>query len=174
MNTKMNLRKRILLGYLVPLALMLGVALAVYWSLGTLRQISDALDQSHKVAEHVKNVHLGLVQMQRSARGYLLLKNDGSRKNYQAAQSLLQDGLQRLTEEVRDRVQLENLRRLSELSGRMEAEEQKYIDLIDAGKTSQALTLFRDGRSISAVRQVLPLEQIGPALCALAAGASHP
>ena len=50
MNIKMNLRKRIMLGYLVPLALMLGVALAVYWSLGTLRQISDALDHSHYFA----------------------------------------------------------------------------------------------------------------------------
>ena len=154
MTIKMNLRKRILLGYLVPLALMLGVALAVYWSIGTLRQISDALDQSHKVAEHVRNVNLGLVQMQRSARGYVLFKNEGPLKNYQSARSQLQQGLRNLTEEVKDPAQLENLRRLSELSRRMEAEEQKFMDLVDAGKASQALAVFREGRSINLVGEL--------------------
>ncbi len=154
MNIKMNLRKRILLGYLVPLLLMLGVALAVYWSIGTLRQISDALDQSHDVAEHVKEVHLGLAQVQRSARGYVLFKNDGSRKNYQSARSLLQDGLRRLAGEVKDPAQLENLRRLSEFSKRMESEEQKYLDLVDAGKAPQAVSLFREGRSINMVGEL--------------------
>ncbi len=159
MNIKMNLRKRILLGYLVPLALMLGVALAVYWSIGTLRQISDALDHSHDVAEHVRTVHLGLAQMQRSARGYVLFKTDEPMKNYQAARSLLRDGLQRLTEEVKDSAQLENLRRLSELSIRMEGDEQKYIDLVDAGKTPQALTLFREGNSVRMVGELDGLVQ---------------
>lgn len=151
MNIKMNLRKRILLGYLVPLLLMLGVALAVYWSIGTLRQISSALDQSRVIAGDVGSVHVSLVQMQRSARGYVLFKNDGPLNSYQAARSLLQQGLRRLTEEVKDPAQLENLRRLSELSIRMEAEEQKYLDLVDAGKTTEAVKLFREGRSINLV-----------------------
>ena len=154
MTMKMNLRKRILLGYLVPLLLMVGVALAVYWSIGTLRQISDSLDQSRKVAADVMNVHLGLVEMQRSARGYVLLRNDTLRKNYQSGQSLLQQGLQRLTEEVKDPAQLENLRRLSEFGRRMEAEEQKYLDLVDAGKSTEALKLFREGRSINLVGEL--------------------
>ena len=38
MTFKMNFRKRILLGYLVPLLLMLGVALAVYLNTGTLQR----------------------------------------------------------------------------------------------------------------------------------------
>jgi len=154
MTMKMNLRKRILLGYLVPLLLMVGVALAVYWSIGTLRQISDSLDQSRKVAADVMNVHLGLVEMQRSARGYVLLRNDTLRKNYQSGQSLLQQGLQRLTEEVKDPAQLENLRRLSEFGRRMGAEEQKYLDLVDAGKSTEALKLFREGRSINLVGEL--------------------
>ncbi len=154
MTIKMNLRKRILLGYLVPLLLMLGVALAVYWSIGTLRQISDSLDQSRKVAEHVKNVHLGLGQIQRSARGYVLFKNDSSRKNHQSGLSQLHEGLRSLIEEVKDPAQLENLRRLSELSNRMESEEQKYLDLVDAGKASQALALFREGRSFNLDREL--------------------
>jgi methyl-accepting chemotaxis protein len=154
MTIKMNLRKRILLGYLVPLLLMLGVALAVYGSIGTLRQISNALDQSRNVAEHMRHVHLGLVEMQRSARGYVLFKNDNSRKNYQSARSLLQEGSRRLVEEVKDPAQLENLRRLSELIRRMEAEEQKFMDLVDAGKATEAVKLFREGRSINMVGEL--------------------
>ena len=159
MTIKMNLRKRILLGYLIPLLLMLGVALAVYWSIGTLRQISDSLDQSHDVALHAKEVNLGLVQMQRSARGYVLFRNDGSLKNYQSARLLLQEGLRRLAGEMKDAAQVENLRRLSELSNRMESEEQKYLNLVDAGKASDAVKLFREGRSVSMVGELDALVQ---------------
>lgn len=151
MNIKMNLKKRILLGYLVPIALMLGVALAVYWSIGTLRQISDAHDQSHKVAEHVNDVQLSLVEMQRSARGYLLSRNDTSRNRYKTVVSDVEKGLLSLNETVKDPVQLENLRRLSEMSKRMEAEEQHYFDLIDAGKAAEALKLFATGISTKLV-----------------------
>ncbi|MBI2958777.1 MAG: hypothetical protein HYY28_00555, partial [Betaproteobacteria bacterium] len=48
MAYNLNLRKRILLGYLVPLVLMAGVAVAVYWSTQTLQRISDSLDQSRR------------------------------------------------------------------------------------------------------------------------------
>jgi methyl-accepting chemotaxis protein len=148
MNIKMNLKKRILLGYLVPLFLMLGVAIAVYWSIGTLRQISGELERSHDVAEHLKDINLKLVQMQRSARGYLLWKNDKSRSDHRSGRSQFEQSLHSLTQIVKDPVQLENLRRLTDVSHRMEAEEQETIDLVDAGKTAQALLIFREGGNI--------------------------
>ncbi|MBE0627925.1 MAG: hypothetical protein IH606_24285 [Burkholderiales bacterium] len=76
MNYKMNLRKRILAGYLLPLLLMLGVALAVYWNTQTLQQISDSFGRSQLVLQHVRGVHRDLIAVQRSTRGYILLKND--------------------------------------------------------------------------------------------------
>jgi methyl-accepting chemotaxis protein len=151
MTIKMNLRKRILLGYLVPLALMLGVALAVYWSIGTLRQISDSLDHSRKIDGQVRDVGRDLTEMQRSARGYLLSKNDTSRNHYKTATSDAEKGMLILGKTVKDPVQLENLRRLSEMRKKMEAEEQHYFDLIDAGKAAEAVKLFATGRSIQLV-----------------------
>jgi len=148
MNIKMNLKKRILLGYLVPLALMLGVALAVYWSIGTLREISAALDRSHVIMEHVRGVHRDLVAIQRSTRGYILLKNDDSRKNFLDARVQLQDGLRALEREVTDTKQRENLSRLAEFGKRMEKTEQEYFDLVDADKASNAVERFRIGKSI--------------------------
>jgi len=154
MAINMNLRKRILLGYTVPLLLMLFVAVAVYWSIGTLRQISDALDNAHDVAEHVIDVNRNLVQVQRSARGYVLWKNDKSRSDYLAGRAQAQQKLRELTAIVKDPAQLENLRRLSDLSSRMAADEQKFIDLIDAGKATQALALFREGKNINLVAEM--------------------
>lgn len=150
----LNLRKRILLGYLIPLLLMLCVAMAVYWSIGTLRQISDALERSHDIVQYINKVHLGLVQMQRSARGYVLFKNDQSLKNYKLGRSQLREGIQSLIAEVKDPAQIENLRRLPELSERMETEAQNYFDLVDAGKTSEAVKLFKEGRTINVVSEL--------------------
>ena len=160
MTINMNLRKRILLGYLVPLLLLLGVAVAVYWSIGTLRQISDTLDRAHDIAERVIDVHLSLVQVQRSARGYVLWKNDRSRTDYRAGREQIQQRLRSLTELVKDPAQIENLRLLSELSLRMQADEQKHLDLVDAGKAPQAVALFRDGGNIKLVAELDALIQV--------------
>ena len=154
MIIKMNLKKRILLGYLVPLALMLGVAAAVYWSIGTLRQITDSLDHSNAIDRQVRDVDRDLIQMQRSTRGYLLSKNESSRGRYKTAVSDVEKGLRSLSETVKDPAQLENLRRLSELSKRMEAEEQQYFDLVDAGKAVAAVKLFATGRSVELVGEL--------------------
>ena len=148
MNNRMNLRKRILLGYLLPLLLMLGVALAVYWNTQTLQRISDSLNQSQAIMEQVRGVHRNLIAIQRSTRGYILLKNDVSQKNYLAVQSQLQKGMETLGREMADPKQQENLRRFSDFSRRLEMTEQEYFDLVDAGKTAKAVELFRTGRSI--------------------------
>ncbi|MFY9327564.1 MAG: methyl-accepting chemotaxis protein [Georgfuchsia sp.] len=151
---KLNLRKRILLGYLVPLLLMLSVAVAVFWCIGTFRQISDSLDRSHTIMEHVRSVQRDLVAIQRSTRGYILFKNDSSRKNYLDAHVRLKDSLQILQREVTDQKQQENLNRLSEFSKRMEDTEREYFDLVDAGKVSRAMEIFRNGKSIGLVGDI--------------------
>lgn len=148
MTNKMNLKKRILLGYLMPLLLMLGVALAVYWNTHTLQRISDALDQSHIVLEHVRGVHRDLIAIQRATRGYILLKNDTSRNSYAKVRSQLHEGLGILNREVTDPTQQENLRQFSDFSRRLESAEQEYFELVDAGKASKAAELFRSGKSI--------------------------
>lgn len=148
MVMNMGLRRRILLGYVVPLLLMLGVAAAVYSNIGTLVRISADLDRSHDVVEQVKNVHLGLVQMQRSARGYVIAKNPISRKNYDSAQALTLQRLRGLGEIVHDATQKENLQRLVEFSRQLAAEEQKYIELVDGGAVAQAQARFRN-RSVN-------------------------
>jgi methyl-accepting chemotaxis protein len=154
MNIKLNLRKRILLGYLVPLLLMLGVAAAVYWSIGTLRGISAALDQSYVIMEHVRGVHRDLISIQRSTRGYILAKSDVSRKNFLATRAQLEEGLRTLEQEVNDPQQRENLGRLTDFAKRMESTEQEYFDLVDAGKAAKAMEIFRTGKSIGLVEEI--------------------
>jgi len=157
MTIKMNLRKRILLGYLVPLLLMLGVALAVYWSIGTLRQISEALDHSHEVQEYVKEVHLSMVKMQRSTRGYILSGKDVEQNNYQAERSQLHEQLRSLSEKAKDQAQLEKVRRLAEIHNRLEGIQRGFFDLVDAGKASKAAELFMSGAAHAVIAELEPV-----------------
>ena len=148
MNIKMNLRKRILLGYLVPLLLMLGVAMAVYWSTQTLQRISDSLDHSYAILEHVRTLHRDLIGTQRSTRGYILFKNESSRNSYDASRTGIVEALRTLAQEVTDPKQQENLRRLSDLWNRLEGIQKEYMDLVDAGKAAMAVESFRTGKAI--------------------------
>lgn len=148
MTYKLTLRKRILLGYVVPLLLMLGVALAVYANAQTLKRISNSVDQSHSILEQMRGAHRDLVAIQRSTRGYILLKNDASAEGYAAARSQLQKRFESLERDVVDPAQRENLRRFSDFSKRMNALEQEYFDLVNAGKASKAVELFKAGKSM--------------------------
>jgi methyl-accepting chemotaxis protein len=149
MTINMNLRKRILLGYVVPLLLMLGVAIAVYMSIGTLRQISAALDRSSDIQDDVKTLQLSVVQTQGATRGYILFKNDGELKDFQSARTLLRETIRHLGEELKDPAGLENLRRFSEISDRLGEVHRKLIGLVDAGKASEAAELFKTGATLT-------------------------
>ena len=56
MTTKLNLRKRILLGYLAPLLLMVGVCVAVVWNTQTVLQISKSVELAYAIVDECDSV----------------------------------------------------------------------------------------------------------------------
>jgi len=148
MNIKMNLRKRILLGYLAPLLLMVGVCVAIVWNTQSVLQISQSVQLAYAIVGNVKDLHTDTAEMQRSARGYMLFKNDVSRKSYNDTHAGYRDKLQQLGKQIRDAKQLENLSNIAATSDRLSEVTEKYVQLVDAGEASKAVEQFRTGTSI--------------------------
>jgi CHASE3 domain sensor protein len=145
MTNQLNLRNRILLGYLAPLLLMVGISVAVVWNTQRVRQISQSVELAHAIVGNVKDVHVDVAQAQKSARGYVLFKNETSRKNYTDAVSRLRSNLQSLGKRIKDQRQLGNLSRISATSERLAEFTGSMVQLVDAGQTSRATELFRTG-----------------------------
>lgn len=149
MNLKLNLRKRILLGYAIPLLLMAAVSLAVIWNAGHVRQISDSVEEAHVVVSSVKDLHLALTEMQRTSRGYMLLKNETSRSAYGDAVASHRDQLQMLERQVMDAAQRKSLDDIAQASARLAELTAQEMRLVDADRTPQALQLFNSGAGIA-------------------------
>ncbi|MBE0627924.1 MAG: CHASE3 domain-containing protein [Burkholderiales bacterium] len=148
MRTNLNLRKRILLGYLAPLLLMLGACVAVVWNTQGVLRLSKLVELNYAIVADAKDVHTASVQLQSSARGFVLFKNEASRKNFNQARSLFRDKLRALHQQVKDPQQLENLSKIQSTSERLAEFTQQLIQLADAGDAAKAVQLFSGGTGI--------------------------
>lgn len=143
MKPKLTLRQRILMGYLVPLVLMSGVALAVYVQTQRVQGLSAETIEAGRIVEVAKEAHVALVQYQRDMRGYLIGRNrvdfDAASKNLRRADEnlgALAHALQTTERRAKlDRLTatVEEVRRIGDVYGK----------LIESGKVTQATQLFR-------------------------------
>jgi methyl-accepting chemotaxis protein len=154
MNLKMNLRKRILLGYVIPLLLMAGVSVAVVLNARSVLQISQSLEEAYAVVLDVKDLHLALTEMQRAARGYMLLKSETSRSAYGDAVASHRSQLQLLARKVTDAGQRKNLDEIAQAAARLAELTAQEMQLIDANQAAQAVQLFNSGAGIALGREL--------------------
>jgi methyl-accepting chemotaxis protein len=154
MANKLTLRKQILLGYLAPLALLLGLSASVYWSVQSLHQIRDSVDTAQSIVSNVREVHLRLSESFRAVQEYLLFKNEISHNNYQTAAAEFLDKLQTVGEQVKDPEQQANLNKINTVGKRLLDFMQKQTGLVKAGQSAKAVETFRAGDSVDLLREL--------------------
>ena len=153
MAYKLNLKKRILLGYLAPLTLMLGVSVAVYWNVETLKGVVHETQRSYDVVDDVQAAYIAALRMQVTTRTLVLQKNETTLKIYTETRAALPGILQRLTPKVTDPGQREILRRMLPLSEALREFLQQVVDLVHAGDAAGAAELFRTGEGAALGQQ---------------------
>ncbi len=149
MFENMRLRQRILLGYLAPLLLLMGAMGLVFLSLQEAAQEASAMEVKQQIMDQANDFAYSLSKMQRAARGYLLVKNPTSRQTFFSNQQDFQDAGKELNRMVKDPQQREHMRNLLSLGAELSKWDEELIALVDAGKTSEALSRFRSGTAIN-------------------------
>jgi len=147
MNT-LNLRKRILLGYLAPLVLLVAVSVAIVGKNQETQKLSEAVERAHAIVSEVKDLHAASAQMQKSARGYILRKNETSQKRYQAALANYRRSADMLGKAITDQKQLDNLAKIDAAADRLVDVTGREMRFVDAGKPAEAVKLFASGAGI--------------------------
>ncbi|MDO8811006.1 MAG: methyl-accepting chemotaxis protein [Gallionella sp.] len=139
MFEKMKLRQRILLGYLAPLLLLLAVMGLVFINLDKAANQNALAETAYHIVDDVKDITLALGRMQRSARGYLLLKNPTSRETYQQASKIFKEHAEELDREITDPAQRDTLKQIVELEQTLSKLQQEEMAMVDAGKIKEAI-----------------------------------
>lgn len=80
-----KLKYRILLGYAVPLLLSVAMAVVVYISIKTVEREEANVDRGYQINVESLLLESAMKQMQSSARGYTLVKDEKTLLNFQAA-----------------------------------------------------------------------------------------
>ena len=148
MFAKMKLRQRILLGYLAPLLLLLGAMSLVFVNLQNATHASAAVEASHQTMGEAMELIYSMTKMQRAARGYLLMKNPNSRQTFLDSEKDFKDESEKLTGMVKDAQQQETLRSILSLGQDLIKLDGQFMSLVDAGRQTEAVSLFRSGEGI--------------------------
>ncbi|AYH42096.1 methyl-accepting chemotaxis protein [Azoarcus sp. DN11] len=139
----MNLRQRILAGYVAPLLLMIGVALAVFLQTQRLQALSaDAVEAGHVVAL-AQEVHVGLAQYQRDMRGFLLGLDRALLESAARNIARTNGNLESLTTLVRGEEQRVLLASLSKTVAEIARVGGKYRELTEGGGAAKAVEFYR-------------------------------
>ncbi len=147
MFAKMKLRRRILLGYMAPLLLLLGAMGLVFVKLQEATHQSALLDNSHANVNEAKDIAYNLAKMQRSTRGYLLMKDPVVLQNYQEGEKDFKGLAESLARRVNDAQQQATLRRLVEQGQVLEHSLHQMMALVDEGKEAAAIAQYRTGKT---------------------------
>lgn len=151
---KLNLKKRILLGYLIPLLLMIGVAGAVYSSMQTLQALSAATKQANRIVQDGKEVHVSIAQYQRDTRGYLIQQDKASQKAAQQSKMRFAEQLRRLEEYIVTPEQRDRLAILKAHTDRVSTIGNAYSERLAAGDKVKAIQIFKASNLIDLSGQI--------------------
>jgi methyl-accepting chemotaxis protein len=139
MFEKMKLRQRILLGYLAPLLLLMGVMALVFINLDHAAEQNQQVDAAYAIVDDAKGLASDLAVTQRASRGYLLQRNATSRDTLLQARKDFGARYEKLDKELKDTAQRDNLKQLFDLEQTMSTAHQLQMGLVDAGKTREAI-----------------------------------
>ena len=154
MFNNQKIRSRILLGYSVPLIMFILVAIAVYSSLVTYKKVHESTARGYLIVSIANKIAFDVVKKQRTARGYLLMKNNMSRNEYNEAKNDLEKSIQDIGPLVKDEKQKELLGSLVEKTKQINEFTDKEFILADKEGQNKAIELFRRGESIKLAKSI--------------------
>lgn len=143
MFEKMKLRQRVLLGYLVPLVLLLGAMGLVFVNLQKTNQIAAMRSNSEQVQFLAQQAMLDLVELQHGTMSYILYKNPVSHQSFQFNLGELSDNMEVLNDILTDVQQKEILRDFEQTANALVVILKTQLDLVDAGKPEEAVAMVR-------------------------------
>ncbi len=148
MLENIRLKGRILLGYAVPLALIVIAFIVIFMEVREMQTRMREVDESRDVVYAVKDIKFNFMKMQRSIRGYILVKNQVSLADYETAKANLREITARIEPDITG-THVEGLfgefkkleERLIEFTSQMKAD-------VDSGQAHKAIEAFRKGEGL--------------------------
>ncbi|MEP6519167.1 methyl-accepting chemotaxis protein [Microcoleus vaginatus] len=152
----LNIRNKMLLGYLAPALIYLGFPVVV---IATTNQVFKTFQETERVEQVVgetTNISLGAEQMVRGLRGYLINKNQQFLKDFQAGAELARQSANNVEQTVKDPEQRIRLQRMRQLVNQYyDGCNEEIVRLLQENQTAKALAVFNTGKYTNFLNEFL-------------------
>ncbi|MCU0535952.1 MAG: methyl-accepting chemotaxis protein [Hydrococcus sp. Prado102] len=145
MFNNLKLRGRILSGYSIPIAMSLLVTGIVLVNVDAVKNKFVLTEISHDVLDEIKDMAFEITNMQKSARGYLIAKNDTSLAQYKQEKDEFLELAEDLKQKVENEQQLAALNNIISIGQEVATYNQNLIDLVNRGKQADATAIWAKG-----------------------------
>jgi len=153
----LRLRDRLLLGFSVPVLLLILMVLMVYFNLRSVDENSRRVEDAHLVIYEAQNLDLSQVRMQRAVRTYILWKNETPKRIYEENSKIYEEHLGNLDKITKNEGQRASLKKIAGSAKEIKELHDSLISLVDAGQPEKAIRLFKIRND---VEKALALEQL--------------
>jgi CHASE3 domain sensor protein len=156
----LNIRNKMLLGYLAPAAIYLGFPVVV---IATTNQVLKTFQETERVQQvlgETTNISLGAEQMIRGLRGYLINKNNDFLTDFHAGAELALDSADKVEPTVQDPEQRIRLQRMRELVKQYyDGCNEDMVRLVLQNQTATAIAVFNTNKYKKVVNEFLKVNR---------------
>ncbi|TAF34346.1 MAG: chemotaxis protein [Oscillatoriales cyanobacterium] len=157
---KLNIRNKMLVGYLAPAAIYLGLPVLV---LATTNQVFETFKEVERVEIFIgetSNMSVGAEQMVRGMRGYLVNKNQQFLNDFKTGAELARKSAINVKPIVKNPEQKARLQRMSELVNEYYDGSNEIVRLFQQNQTAEALAIFNTGKYTKFVNEFVELNRL--------------
>lgn len=156
----LNVRKKMLLGYLAPAAIYLGFPVVI---IATTNQVFKTFQETERVQQvlgETTNISLGAEKMIRGLRGYLINKNQDFLADFHAGAELAQQSADNVAPTIQDSEQRIRLQRMRELVKQYyEGCNEDIVRLVQQNETATAIAVFNTDKYKNVVNEFLKVNR---------------
>ncbi|MGB8690771.1 MAG: methyl-accepting chemotaxis protein [Microcoleus sp.] len=156
---KLNIRNRMLLAYVAPAAIYLGVPLLVYTTTNQVLNNFQEVERIENVIRKTNNMSAGAEQMVRGMRGYLINKNPLFLKDFQTGGELARQSANSVELIVENSEQRARLEKMLELCNEYYDSSNEIVRLLQQNKRAEALAIFNTGKQTKFVDEFVEVNQ---------------
>ncbi len=156
---KLSIRNKMLLGYLAPAAIYLGLPILV---LGTTSQVFKTFQEVERVENVIgetSNMSVGAEQMVRGMRGYLINKNQQFLTDFKKGAELARESGSKVEPIVKNPEQKMRLRRMLELVNQYYDGSSEIVRLFQQNQRAEALAIFNTGKYTQFVNEFVEINR---------------
>jgi methyl-accepting chemotaxis protein len=156
---KLNIRNRMLLGYVAPATIYMGLPLLVYASIDRVLNTFKDLQRVENSIGETNNMSVGAEQMVRGLRGYLVNQNPQFLKDFKTGADLARQSAKAAEPLIKNPEQKDRLEKMVALVNEYYDGSNEIVNLFQKNRTAEALSIFNTGKYTKFVNEFVNLNR---------------